>query len=225
VLALTAGPPEADAVLREALAAGAAQAVRADLPAGAPSSAVASALAAVLFAGARVVVCGVWSLDRGSGSVPAFLAGRLGVAQALGLVTLAAAPGEPAGDPTILAERRLDGGRRERLRVPLPAVISVEGGSARLRRASLEGVRAAGRARITVHDSPRVPMPGVARTLPYRPRARVLTAPASDLSARERVLALTGALTDRDPPQRLVLDPGPAADRILDRLRAWGYIP
>ena len=87
VLAVTAGPPEADRVLREAVAAGATRAVRIDLPTSAPSAVVATAIAAVLGA-ARItsVWCGDHSLDRGSGAVPAFLAAELGSAQALGLV-------------------------------------------------------------------------------------------------------------------------------------------
>jgi hypothetical protein len=39
------------------------------------------------------------------------------------------------------------------------------------------------------------------------------------------VLALTGALNPRTPPERLVLDPDAAADLILERLAAWGYRP
>src|SRR5581483_670425 len=128
--------------------------------------------------------------DRGSGSVPAFLAAELGAAQALGLVSLSAdaasdgaASDGAASDGAVLAERRLDRGARERLRVPLPAVCSVEGASARLRRAALP-----------------------VRTGPFRPRARALPAPASP-SARERVLELTGALSHREPPQTLYLEP------------------
>jgi hypothetical protein len=50
-----------------------------------------------------------------------------------------------------------------------------------------------------------------------------LPAPAGT-SARERIVALTGVLTDREPPQRLVLDPPAAADRIIAQLRSWGYL-
>ena len=48
---------------------------------------------------------------------------------------------DPEAD--LVAERRLDAGWRERLRVPLPAVCSVEGAGVRLRRAPLEGALAA----------------------------------------------------------------------------------
>jgi electron transfer flavoprotein beta subunit len=217
VIAITAGPPAADAVLVDALSVGAARAVRVDLPASAPSDAVARAIVSALGETPRAVVCGVWSLDRGSGSVPAFLAAELGAAQALGLVWMA------PSDGAVLAERRLDRGARERLRVPLPAVCSVEAASARLRRARLPGLLSAQGERIeVVRANPSPPPTAPARTVPFRPRARELPAPASP-SARERVLALTGALSEREPPQTLYLEPAVAARELLSRLETWGY--
>ncbi|MEO5900748.1 MAG: putative mycofactocin-associated electron transfer flavoprotein, partial [Ilumatobacteraceae bacterium] len=137
VVVVTAGPPAADAVLRDALACGAARVVRIDLGTDLhldididiASAAVAAALAGVV-RGAAFVWCGDYSTDRGSGSVPAFLAAELGARQALGVVAVS------LGDGTTLeATRRLDGGRREVLAVTAPAVLSVEGAAARQRRA------------------------------------------------------------------------------------------
>jgi hypothetical protein len=62
-----------------------------------------------------------------------------------------------------------------------------------------------------------------ARTRPFRPRARILAGPDRSGDSRSRVIALTGSLSDRTPPQRLTLDPAAAADRIVEQLRAWGY--
>jgi len=226
VTAVTAGPRAAEAVLVEALSVGAARAVRVDLPSAAPSDVVARCIAGALGGVPMAVVCGVWSLDRGSGSVPAFLAAELGAAQALGLVSL-----EPEAG-AVLAERRLDRGARERLRAPVPTVCSVEAASARLRRAPLPGVLSAPRRPVEVvraEPGPRGQGLGLAasgaavRTAPFRPRARELPAPAS-ASARERVLALTGALVDREPPQTLVLPPAEAAAQLLSRLEGWGYV-
>ncbi|MGI8661996.1 MAG: mycofactocin-associated electron transfer flavoprotein beta subunit [Acidimicrobiales bacterium] len=218
VLVLTAGPRAAESMLRDALAAGAARAIRVDLAPTASSEQVAAALAAALPVEVDIVVCGDWSTDRGSGSVPAYLAAHRGAAQALGLVSLR------DGGSTLTAERRLDGGRRERLRLRAPLVLSVEGASARLRRASLDGVLRARTASITtIEDRAEHDAPGHVRTSPYRPRARVLPAPKGD-DARDRIFALTGALADREPPQRLVLEPVEAADRILEQLRRWGYL-
>ena len=166
--------------------------------------------------------CGDWSLDRGSGSVPAFLAAELGAAQALGLVAVT-----PGATPSLVAERRLDRGRRERLTVPLPAVISLEGGSVRLRRAPLAAVLAAGSAPIEVVTPPSLAAEGrvrTERTGPYRPRARARVAPAGDASPRDRILALTGALDATEPARTVSADPEAAADLILDQLRSWGYL-
>ena len=72
--------------------------------------------------------CGGWAVDRGSGSGPAFLAHGLAAAQALGWVLV-----ERRADE-LRAERRLDRGRREVVRLLTPAVVSVEAGAAVLRR-------------------------------------------------------------------------------------------
>jgi electron transfer flavoprotein beta subunit len=217
VMAVAAGPGAADAVLREALACGASAAVRVDLDRRANSAVVAEALATVVDH-AAVVWCGDYSLDRGSGSVPAFLAARLGAAQALGLVGV-----ELGADPgTLVATRRLDGGRRERLRVLAPAVVSVEGATARLRRASLAATLTARKAAIDVRPGPRVPEAMPAPTRPYRPRPRVLPAPAGEDPLR-RIQALTMGAAPKGSGQAVVLDPGAAAERILAALAEWGY--
>ena len=218
VVAATAGPPPSDAVLYDALAAGAGRAVRVALPADAASSAVARALARAL-PDADVFVCGDHSLDRGSGSMPAFLAAARDAAQALGLVSLA-----PADAGTVTAERRLDGGRRERLRVHAPAVLSVESGTARLRRAPLTSLVTA--ETVTVVEGPSVvrrePSGHVG---PFRPRPRVLPGPDPSLPPRERVLALTGALSERTPPRMVTASPEEAADELVRYLRDNGYLP
>jgi electron transfer flavoprotein beta subunit len=218
VVAVTAGPTGAEAVLRDALAAGAASAVHVVMPAASPSDAVADSIASALGGDADLVVCGAWSVDRGSGSVPAFLAARLGAAQALGLISLS------FDGRRLRAERRLDRGRRELVSMECPAVISVEAGSARLRRAPLPGVVQAHLQSIVSVEGSGAAASSLARTIPLRPRPRVLAAPAAGLTARERILSLTGALVDHEPPQRLVLDPPAAADRIIEQLRAWGYL-
>ena len=233
VIAACVGPPEAEELLRTALAAGAARAVLVEPPVAAreadavpgaldalPAETVADALAGVL-ADAAVVCCGDRGLDRGSGAVPAFLAARLGAAQALGCVSVAPTrPGE------LRAERRLDGGRRELLRVTAPAVVSVETGAARLRRASLPGVLAARTAPVGREAVEPPPASAVraawTRQRPYRPRASVLGAPSSG-SVRDRILELTGALTPGEPPRRIEAGAEEAAEAILDQLHAWGY--
>jgi electron transfer flavoprotein beta subunit len=218
VLAATVGSPEAEVVLRDALACGAAAAVRVDLSSGAPSPEVAAALAMVLRQHqVDTVWCGVHSLDRGSGSVPAFLAAELALPQALGLVEVEMSA---ARELTVL--RRLDGGRRERLRLRHGGVLSVEGAAARLRRAPLAAALSSTMIAIDVVQGSSVEAPATPRLRPYRPRARVLGAPAG-ASPRERVIALTDTLHGKGHGELVVLDPPAAAERILAALDAWGY--
>lgn len=226
VTALVLGPAGADVALRDAIACGATRAVRIDGPLDAPSNVVAAELAAHL-AAAQIVVCGDVSADRGSGSVPAFVAHHLGRPQALGLVGLEIDIDIDGEGDRIVATRRLDGGRRERLNVRLPCVVSVEGSVASLRRAALRAALAARTATIEVvplgtgaigrtHET-------VASVTPYRPRARALAAPAGvDVFARLR--ALTDASADTGHGELVTLDPPAAAARIVATLHEWGYL-
>ncbi len=246
LVAVAAGPPAVEPVLRSAQALGAV-AVRVPLDDGdgdggepgggelAPDEhRLARRLVAALepFGPPSLVVCGDRSADRGTGAVPAFLAHELGAAQALGLVRLELPTDPPAGGGTVLAERRLDGGWRERLVVPLPAVCSVEPAGVVLRRASLPGALTAAEAPVTVAatgagDDGR-PEAGhrfeVGPTQPFRPRTRLVPAPAGD-DPRARLLALTGALVERDPPTVIgPVDAGAAADAVLGFLVRHGYL-
>jgi electron transfer flavoprotein beta subunit len=151
----------------------------------------------------ELVVCGDRSSDRGTGAFPAFLAHELGSAHALGLVSLA---GDEHGTGTVSGDRRLDGGWRERLRIPCPAVCSVEGAGVRLPRAPLPALQGTAGAPVPVaapagHAGSAAGARGMAigSPAPYCPRTRVLPAPA-DPDPRLRLLALTGALGDPDPP-------------------------
>ena len=91
-----------------------------------------------------LVICGDRSALGGTGALPALLAHELGVGQALGLVSL------QVDEDAVIAERRLDGGWRERLKVMPPAVCSVEAAGVRLRRASLSDALGAAGAAIPI---------------------------------------------------------------------------
>ncbi len=218
VVAVTVGPSAAIAVLRDALAAGTHRAVHVVAPAELDSAGVASVIAPVV-ADCSLVWCGDYSLDRGTGSVPAFLAAHLGAAQALGLVHV-----ELGSDRTVIGLRRLDGGRRERLRITGPAVISVEGHVAPLRRASLAAAIAAGRAGV-VELHPALPAGDPRRSSrPFRPRARVL-APPSGSTALSRIEVLTDSTGSPTRGEVVTLAPSQAAHHILQTLADWGYLP
>jgi len=233
VVAASVAPAEADEMLRDALAVGAAQALRVEpaswaagprpvgLVGGEQESA--AALAAALrqhYGVPDLVLCGDLAADRATGSFPAFLAASLGAEQALGCVRL-----EPVDDRTLRVHRRLDGGRREVLMVRPPAVVSVEAAGVRLRRAGLPAALATASTAITVASTPAATARRI-RVLgahPYRPRPRELPEPVG--TALRRTLELTGALVQRTPPAVLgPLSPGQAADELLGYLRRHGYL-
>jgi electron transfer flavoprotein beta subunit len=231
VTIVSAAPAGADGALRELAACGAGRVVRLDLDEGGASRDVATGIATVVAAAGSIdplagsprqaiVVCGDHSLDRGSGSVPGLVAHRLGWAQALGVLEVA-----EVAEGGVRVVRRLDGGRREHLEVPVPAVVSVEGSVETLRRASLSAVLAARTLEIEVTarvDSPLVD-PAVISSEPIRPRARVFPAPTGD-TALSRIVELTGALVERTPPRRVVAEPAEAAAAIVEQLGSWGYL-
>lgn len=224
VVVATVGPPEADGALRELLAAGAHRAVRvhADGQHGPvePTSPEVARLLVAAWGDARpdLVVCGDASVDRGSGAVPAYLAHELGAAQALGLIGV-----EPSGHGRLSALRRLDGARREQLSLEAPAVVSVEGSVATLRRAPLAATLEARGRPVEVHEVRLADEADEPRLHPWRPRPRVLPPPAGERPL-DRIVALTGAHVERTPPRTLVLDPPEAAAAILAQLREWGYL-
>ncbi|MEX0846812.1 MAG: mycofactocin-associated electron transfer flavoprotein beta subunit [Ilumatobacteraceae bacterium] len=221
VVAVASGPVGAERALRDALACGASRAVRIEAPADADSRDVAFELAQAT-ADASIVVCGDYSLDRGSGSVPAFVAHHRRAAQALGLVQI---DFDRCHLGAVHALRRLDGGRREVLTVPTPCVLSVEGSVASLRRAGLKQSLAARTAAVEVRVSPPPHHHTVAAIItPYRPRARVLPSPHGD-DALSRLRAITdlGAAPARG--ETIELEPRAAAERIAAALRDWGYLP
>ncbi len=222
---ITLGPPGAEQALRTALAAGATSATRIDAPLSLVSAATAAALAGAIddLGGVDAltwVICGDYSDDRGSGSTPAFIAAQLDIAQALGLVGV-----EPASGPhRLLGTRRLDGGRRERLEIAAPAVLSIEGSLMRLRRSSPTAELAAQQAAITVIAGPTGPIDAPQEIRPYRPRPRVLAPPAG-ATTLDRVRSITGADQQTHHASETVeLEPGAAAERVLEALRERGYL-
>jgi len=234
VVAASVAPAEADEMLRDALAVGAAQALRVEparwmarprpvgLVGGEQESAVALAAALRQHYGVPdLVLCGDLAADRATGSFPAFLAASLGAAQALGCVRL-----EPVDGHVLRAHRRLDGGRREVLLVRPPAVVSVEAAGVRLRRAGLPATLARKDAVITVASTPAAAAARRIRIIgahPYRPRPRELPVPTG--TALRRTLELTGALAQRTPPTVVgPLPPDQAASELLVYLRRYGYL-
>ncbi len=123
--AVTLGPPSADSVLRRALGMGAdhaAHIITQDDPAPGPL-AVASALAAW----ARqhefdLILCGVMSEDAMQGAVGPMLARLLDIPWASAVSRL-----EVSDDgSSVTAEREMEGGRRQILELPMPALVTIQ---------------------------------------------------------------------------------------------------
>jgi electron transfer flavoprotein beta subunit len=224
VTVVCVGSRAADDTLRHAFSAGAHRAVRCPITGESqpgqqsqPSSFdVAQALAAVASA-ADLVLCGAYSLDRGSGSVPAFLAAALGIGQALGCVSVTSV------DDGLRVERRLERGRREVILVDRRAVVSVEGSVARLGRAGLAAVLGAQGRGIDI--GPTVASEPASVLVPYRPRVRVSDGPDPEASPLDRIRQLTEVAAGSGHSRAMSLPPDAAAQAIVDQLTQWGYLP
>ncbi len=219
VTVICLGPDGADGVLRDAMALGVSAVLRVDASTELDSRVVAVAIAEHA-AGSDLVLCGDYSLDRGTGSVPAFLADELSCAQALGLIDVQLGD-RPLGDDPLRVVRRLDGGRREVLDVTLPAVLSVEGSVAKLRRASLASSLTSRNATVDVVRGPHGRLPE-SEVHPFRPRARVL--PAPDGGSLDRVRQILDVGGGDAHAELITLEPAAAASKIVDQLREWGYL-
>ena len=232
VSALSVGPQDADALLREALAAGVDRAARIwDDALGPLKPALTSILlAAALRAGGLpdLVLCGGHSADRGSGTVPALLAEQLDW-PALTDVTQFELDGDRAR-----IQRRLARGARAESELRLPAVLGLDLDRLRLRQASLPKLMQAKHASIPQYDLDALdlapqdlhfPAMTLHEVMPPRPRARVLFTPDSTAPPHERVEQIlsagvagkSGKLVEGGTPEE-------QADAIIDFLRQRGFL-
>ena len=216
VAVFSVGANQSEPSLYAALAAGAQRAIRIDSGPEVSSADTARVLALTL-SDASYVLCGDYSFDRGSGSVPAYLAAELGITQALGVVSLTPQTHD------ILVTRRLDGGRREHLRITDRAVISVEGSIARLRRASLATSLATREVRIQVIPSTISTHQVTSIIKPFRPRPRTIAQPQGD-TALQRFHSITNVATASTRGEQIELTSVKSAMYILQTLGHWGYI-
>ncbi len=215
VTAITVGDKQSEPSLYDALAAGAKDAIRIASAHSLSSAETARALALAI-GDATYIFCGDYSNDRGSGSVPAYLAAELGVKQALGVVSL------DFELDSILLTRRLDGGRREHSRVPDRAVISVEGSIAQLRRASLANSLATREDPIRIVPMATSAPQGTSTFKPFRPRPRSVSYPHGD-TALQRLHSITNVASASTRGEQIELTAAQSAKYIMQTLARWGY--
>jgi electron transfer flavoprotein beta subunit len=134
------GGDEAEESLRAGLAMGADRAVRAwdETLRGADPLAVAAVLAKLAERERPdVILCGAQSSDAANAATGVALAGLLDLAR------VAVVSGVERDGSALVVERELDGGGVERLRVAMPALLSVQTGANQPRRANLRAIKQA----------------------------------------------------------------------------------
>ncbi|HEX5474913.1 MAG TPA: electron transfer flavoprotein subunit beta/FixA family protein [Vicinamibacterales bacterium] len=154
VIVCSAGPARVAQVIREALARGADRAVHveSDGLATADADAVAAALAVAL-RDERVdlVLTGLQSDDQGFGQVGVVLAERLGFPHATIIMEV-----DASGDG-LRVKRELEGGWFQWIRLPRPALLTIQSGINQLRYATLKGIMAAKKKEIRKVAAPPAP--------------------------------------------------------------------
>ncbi len=231
VLALTAGPEDAEVVLRDALAVGADDVLRTweyDWATAPPAVSALMLATALRTEGLPdLVVCGTRTLAGGSGKVPALIAEFLGWPAVTDILdfNLHAA--------RVRFQRRLDRGARADGEVTLPAVLAVEASGPPLRYASLPGVMNAKRAPIPVRHltdlglSPtdlNFPEATVRAAMPPYARPREIFIPGSDLPAHERALQILSAGVVQKSGRIVEGSAEDMADAIIDFLDEHGFL-
>jgi electron transfer flavoprotein beta subunit len=140
VVVCSAGPSRVAQVIREALARGADRAIHVedDSLASADAFVVAGSLAAAMkdekF---DLILTGLQSDDQGFAQTGVILAERLGLPHATIIMEVQAAGG------ALRVKRELEGGWFQWVKMPLPAVLTIQSGINQLRYATLKGIMAA----------------------------------------------------------------------------------
>ncbi|MFQ6013010.1 MAG: electron transfer flavoprotein subunit beta/FixA family protein [Thermoplasmata archaeon] len=186
VTALAAGPERVTEVLRQAMAKGADEAVRLDLPEGRefdPAFAGRALARAIRDLEYDLVLCGVQSDDYAHGATGPIVASHLGIPHA-SVVTKVEIEGERAK-----VRRELEGGLEEVLTLPLPALLTIQFGINEPRYASVAAILRATRQPIREASSAPVEVdPGLAVRRMYVPevthRAEMLEGPPGEVAQK-----------------------------------------
>lgn len=196
VCCLTVGPAGAQDTLRRALGMGAAQAVHLLTPAGADPRPAAVARVIAGWAGGRgfdLVLTGVMSEDAMQGAVGPMLAARLGLPWATSVVALEA----DLRARQVRVWREMEGGLRQELALPLPALLTIQSSVKQPRYPSLSNLLRAKKATLPTVEISLDCQEGAAQRrgleAPTRRRAGVML----EGSTAEKAAALLAILRER----------------------------
>jgi electron transfer flavoprotein beta subunit len=235
VILLSLGEPSAETALRKCLALGADRAILICDPALADSDGYATATVlakAIAFFPYDLVLCGVRAIDTNAGQVGSAIAAMLDIALVIG-VTKIEVPAEPK---KAIIQRKLEGGNREVVETPLPALLTVEAGLNKPTYPGLPSVIAAQRGEIERYDikglglSPNEVGPSGARTqtvrlAPAKPRPKKIFTPDSNLPAAERMrLIMSGGIAERKGGL-LEGEPAELASKLIQFLKQEKLLP
>lgn len=185
-MAVSVGPEDADTSLRKALAKGADRAVRVwheDLVAADPLT-IARAIAGVAaLEQPDLVLTGVQSSDHANGSTGAALARILELPQAAVVVGL-----DWDGEKSLEITRELEGGVRHKMKMPSPAVVTIQTGINSPRYATMRMIKQAKKKPLEVVDGASLIDGGggyrVRRMyIPEQTKAEMLSGSADDVAA------------------------------------------
>ncbi len=139
VVVICAGPDRATQTIREALAKGADRAIHIELsdPSGDPLSLARSMASALESEKPDLILTGLQSDDLGYGQTGVVLAEVMGFVHATLVMSV------EATDAGIRAKRELEDGWFQNVDLPLPAVLTIQSGAAKLRYATLMGIKKA----------------------------------------------------------------------------------
>ena len=172
-----------------------------------------------------LVLCGQQALDDRCGQVGVMLAELLDFPCVCGITRLDLKEEEN----TAIVHRTLDRGDREVVECPLPAVFTVGKGLNEPRYPTLENLLEAGEKEIETWDARELDVEpdlmvrrtAVVKVTPPKPRTRKIAAPASSMSAQDRIQMLMGGGGGRkkkEAAKLVVLPPREAAEKVLEFL-------
>jgi electron transfer flavoprotein beta subunit len=231
LIALSVGASEAIASLKLALAVGVDQAIRLwnDNWIDTHPIRTAKVLSAYLSHAFEpdLILCGNKSSDRASGAVPALLAEILGYSCAVSVIDLT------LSGQNLHLIRHVGKGVQEEVAIALPAVISVEPGTIRLRNADLPSWIDAHERNIPLLQPLQIRDIEIARKydllipigiFPRRVRPRPIFKPDSALTPNQRIDQILNAGRKRKSGRRIIGTPKEAAAVISDFLKERGFL-